>query len=152
MDELYSVNTKPFKRTYLVIQLLSAAAIIGSYFLGSSGLFFVPAIGFSRLITFPALLLMFIVTLVHNRTLRKRIDALGSIEDFEIRVQVYERVYRHRMQWNMITCLIICLLFILSGRYFFLYFSIFQVVLYLPFYPNPLLFRRELKNEEIILY
>lgn len=150
--DLYSVNTKPFKRAFLTIQLLSAAAVIASYFLGTSGLFFVPAIGFSRQITFPILMIMFLVTLWHSRNLRKRVEALGSIEDFETRVQQYEKVYRYRLQWNLVTCLILCLLFALSARYFFFYFSIFQVVLYLPFYPNTILFRRELRNEEIILF
>jgi len=136
----------------MLVQIASALAVIASYFIADGRLFFVPAIGFSRQITFPVLLIMFIVTLVQGQFIRKRINTIGSIEDFETRVVEYEKVYRHRLQWNLITCLILCVLFVLSGRYFFFYFSIFQIVLVMPFYPNTLLFRRELKNEEIILY
>ena len=150
--DLYSVNTKPFKRSFFIMQLLSAAAVTASYFLAESELLFVSIFAFSKKITYPILLVMFIVPLLHTRTLRKRIDALAAIEDFETRVQEYEKIYRYRLHWNLITCLTLCLLFVLSGRYFFFYFSILQVALYIPFYPNALLFKRELKNEEIILY
>lgn len=150
--DLYSVNIKPFKRAFAVTQLLSVAAVIASFFLAGSGTFFVPAFAFGRQITLPVLLIMFVVSLLHGRSLRKRINALGEIADFETKVQEYEKVYRYRLQWNLITTLILCILFVLTGRYFFFYFAILQVVLYLPFYPNLLLFRRELRNEEIILY
>jgi hypothetical protein len=128
------------------------SAVSASYFITRSELFFVSALAFSKQITFPVLLIMFIGTFLHGRSLRKRINAIGDIPEFETKVQVYEKVYSSRLQWNLISCLILCLLFVLSGRYFFFYFSIFQVVIVIPLYPNLLLFRRELKNEEIILY
>ena len=150
--DLYSIDTKPFKKIFTLIQLFSVAAILASFFLARTGWFFVPAFAFSRQITLPLLLIMFIATFLHGRALRKRIAAIGEIENFETKVEEYERYYRYRLQWNLIACLILCILFVLTGRYFFFYFSIFQVVLVIPFYPSQLLFRRELKNEEIILY
>ena len=150
--DLYSVNTKNFKRAFVLVAIGSVMAILASYFMGRSGLFFAPVIGISRKITFPVLLVMFIAAMWYGRLLRKRIVAMGQIEDFDLKVQEYEKVYRARLQWNLISCLILCLLFILSGRNFFFYFSILQFLLILPFFPSATLFKKELKNDEIILY
>lgn len=150
--DLYSINTKNFKRTFILVQVASALAIIASYFTVKSGVFVVPAIGISRTITLPLLLLMFILAMWSGRKLRKRIAAMSLIEDFELKVQEYEKVYRSRLQWNLISCLILCFLFVLTTRNFFFYFSILQALLILPFYPSATLFKRELRNNEIILY
>lgn len=150
--DLYSVNSRNFKRTFYLIEIYSAAAVIASFFLAESGLFFVPAFSISRQITFPVLLVMFVVAHFYGRSLRKRIRAMGQIESFEVKVEEYEKVYRFRMQWNLVSCLILCLLFILTARYFFFYFAIFHVLFVIPLYPNAGLFKRELRNEEIILY
>ena len=150
--DLYSVNTKYFKRTFVLVAIGSVLAILASYFIGKSGLFFAPVIGISRKITFPLLLIMFILAMWYGRSLRKRLNAMWAIEDFDLKVQEYEKIYRARLQWNLIACLILCLLFILTARIFFFYFSILQFLLILPFFPNAALFKRELKNDEIILY
>ena len=150
--DLYSVNAKPFRRSFILMELYSAIAIITSFLLARAGIFFIPMLGFSRKITFPLLLLMFLVSVWYGRSLRKRIGAVGSIQDFEARVQEYEKAYRFRLQWNLISCLILCVMFVLTERYFFFYFAIFHIVLGIPLYPNATLFKRELKNEEVILY
>lgn len=150
--DLYSVNTKNFKRAFVLVAIGSVMAILASFFIGKSGIFFAPVMGFSRKITFPVLLLMFIAAMWYGRVLRKRITAMGDIQDFELKVQEYQSIYRSRLQWNLISCLILCILFVLTGRNFFFYFSIFQFLLILPFFPNAALFKRELKNDDIILY
>lgn len=150
--DLYSVNTKNFKRTFVLVAIGSVMAILASYFIGKSGLFFAPVIGISRKITFPLLLIMFILAMWYGRSMRKRLNAMWQMEDFELKVQEYEKIYRARLQWNLVGCLILCFLFILTARNFFFYFSIFQFLLILPFFPNATLFKRELKNDEIILY
>jgi hypothetical protein len=150
--DLYSVNAKPFKRTFILYELYGVLAIIVSYFLGRSGLFFVPALSWGRQVALPTLLLMFIASTWFTRKLRKRLEAMRLVEDFELKMQEYEKVYRLRLQWSLLSCLILCVLFVMTERYFFLYFSIFQVLFVLPLYPNTTLFRRELKNDEVILY
>ena len=150
--DLYSVNTKNFKRAFVLVAVGSIMAILASYFIGKSGLFLAPVIGFSRKITFPLLLVAFIAAVWYGRSIRKQLNAMWQIGEFELRVQEYERIYRARLQWNLIGCLILCILFILTARNFFFYFSIFQLLLILPFFPSAALFRRELKNDEIILY
>src|SRR5215213_2441930 len=98
--DLYSVNTKPFKRAFILIELYSVVAVIASFIMADAGIFFVPMFGLSRKITFPLLLLLFFVSVWHGRNLRKRIASVSSIEDFEERVQEYEKAYRYRLHWN----------------------------------------------------
>lgn len=150
--QFYSVNTRNFKRAFVLVAIGSVMAILASYFIGKSGLFFTPVIGFSRKITFPLLLLAFIAAAWYGRSIRKQLHAMWQLNDFELKVQEYEKIYRSRLQWNLVGCLILCILFILTGRNFFFYFSIFQFLLVLPFFPSAALFKRELKNDEIILY
>lgn len=133
-------------------ELYGVLGIIVSYFLASRGLFFISVVGWGKQVTLPLLLVMFISAMWFTRKLRKRINAMHEIEDFEQKVQEYEKIYRARLQWNLLSCLILCLLFVLTGRFFFFYFSIFQVLFVIPLYPSAILFRRELKNEEVILY
>ena len=83
--DLYSVNARPFKRAFIFFELYGALAVIASYFLGRSGLFFVPALSWGRQVALPTLLAIFIVSTLFTRKLRKRLEALHQIEDFELK-------------------------------------------------------------------
>ncbi len=150
--ELYSIDKKNFRKAFFLVEIYGVLAIIISYFIARGGIYSVPLYSTGRQITMPILLLMVLISFIYMQRIRKRLGALDNVEDFEVKVQEYEKIYKARLQLLLLACVISCFLFILTARPFFFYYAILEVLIVLPYYPNAFLFKRELKNDEIILY
>ena len=148
--ELYSIPTKSYKNIFFSVLSANIAAIIISYLLVTQVLTVIP-LRVERSVTTPILLIMVAVAFIHSGQLRKKLNKLHEIEDFEEKLKAYEKIYKFRMMWHLGSVLVTCLIFVLTSRYYFFYWVIFDLLVSLPGYPSRELFKRELKNEEVIL-
>lgn len=148
--DIYTLNSKPYRRIFFSIIGINLLLIIGSYLsirFGFNGLAALLGTGFAL----PLLGVMIVLAIVHSIYQRQQLAQLSRYEDFEEKLTRYERIYKIRMLWYLFSCVVSCILYLIFERQLFLYFAILDLVTALPFYPAVALFRKELKNEEIIL-
>jgi hypothetical protein len=150
--ELLSLNIKNFKNIFFQAIIIDLVAIITSYFVVSNGFSIIPLSRFSRTFTLPVLLVLIILGVFHTQRQKKQLDQLGNIADFDEKVAGYEKIYKGRLHWFLFSCLVCCLVHVLTARMSFLYYAIIDMALSLPYYPNKILFQKDLKSDEIILY
>jgi hypothetical protein len=102
-------------------------------------------------LTLPILPVMAALAMVHSYYQKKKLAALRVINNFDERVEAHQKFYKFRLLWFLFSCLVCCVLSLLTGRNLFLYFAIFDIVAALPFFPALLLFKRELNNDQIMV-
>jgi uncharacterized membrane protein len=148
--DIYTVNSKPYRRFFLTIISMNVLFIAGSYLAIQQGLNGMAALlgtGFAM----PLLGLMIVLAIVHTLYQRRQLAQLSNYTDFEEKLSRYERIYRIRMLWYLFSCVVACILYLIFERKLFLLFALLDLVTALPFYPAVALFRKELKNDEVII-
>ncbi len=103
-------------------------------------------------LTLPILSVMVVLSVWHSKYQRKQLLALIIIDEFDARVQEYEKLYTFRMLWYLFSCLVSCFLAVLTGRTLFTYYAAFDILVSISYYPKLALFKRELQNDEIMFY
>lgn len=147
--QLTVVNFKKYKQIFFVSLIVNVIAVNISYFFVKNGTFSFEQF-YNKPLAMPVLIGMIALAWMHTILTRKKVDKLTKINDFERRVVMHERIYWFRMLWYLFSCIVCCILFILVTKKFFLYYAIFNVVFLLLLYPNKAVFKKELRNEEII--
>lgn len=148
--ELHHVPLKFYKNIFLQVIIVNVFAIIASYCL-TYFLPFQPVIQDQQVTTILLAIPIFIAG-YHTIHTKKQIRKLAEIADFDERVKKHVAVYRVRMLWYLGSCLFSCMLYILTTRNIFLYFAIFDLALALPGYPNKMVLKRELVNDDIVFH
>ncbi|NII25206.1 hypothetical protein HB364_08950 [Pseudoflavitalea sp. X16] len=149
---LYTIDVKKYKAYFFQTLITNIVITTGTYILLKNGIYILSGFDPGKKLTSPILFAMIILAVVHGQHQKKQVKKLEGISNFEDRVTAYEKIYKSRLLWFFFACFISCFLAILTGRYLFFYYAIFDIVFSLLCYPNLLLFKRELKNEEIIFY
>ena len=149
---LYSIDSKKFKSIFYQIQISNIIALIVTFILLKQGVYLLAGFDPGKKLTIPILGLMVVLAFVFATNQRKQLSRIVSIEDFDTRVAEYEKFYKFRMLWYLVSCFVSCGLVLLTGRYVFLIYGVFDILVALPFYPSLLMFKKELQNEEIILH
>lgn len=150
--DLFAIEKKRYKGIFMQVQISNVIAIVGSLVLVYFGGVMLLGYYLAQKIMLPVLGLVVLLSLFHTRYQRKQLAGLLTIINFEERLFVYEKFYRFRMLWYLFSCFVSCFLSVLTGRYLFVFYAAFDVLISSAFYPKIQLFRRELKNEEIVLY
>lgn len=150
--DLYTINIKKYKVSFFQTQVINVIAVIGSYLLVQNDLYILSGLVTGQNLTNPILIAMVLLAVVHSQYQKNRLKKLHAISDFDARVEEYETFYKIRMLWYLFSCIISCFLAVLTNRNVFLFFACFDILISLPFYPGLRLFKRELKNDEIMLY
>lgn len=150
--DLFSIEIKPYKTVFQQAQIANIIAIIGSYFLVRNGMYILSDFDLGKKSTSSVFIIIVIMGIVHTQYQKKKLTRISNIADFNIRVAEYEKLYKYRMLGFLFLCFASCLLFILTTRNTFFYYAIISEIIALCLYPSLLLFKRELKNDEIILY
>ncbi|HEX2533455.1 MAG TPA: hypothetical protein VHK69_06955, partial [Chitinophagaceae bacterium] len=71
---------------------------------------------------------MVLVAFVFSWYQRRELKKLQSITEFTARVNHHRKYYRNRLAWFVLSVITSCFLYYLTGRGFFLYFSLFELV------------------------
>ena len=150
--EIYSVEVKEFKSIFYTSLGVMAFFILGSYLWVFNGFIRLSIFGPLRSFSSPILIGMMVVAIFYSSYRRKRMNAINAEDDFSIKVKEYVKIYKLHSAWFVLSCFISCLLFVVTARNFFFYFSCVQLLITLATYPSRALFKRELKNEEVVVY
>ena len=150
--DLYTIDVKRYKAIFFQTLIANVLAIIGTYFLVRNGVYILSGFDPDKKLTTPVFIILFIISIVNSKKLKKKLEEISTIGDFEMRVSEYEKFYKTRTLWIIFFCFVSCLLCILTARYLNLYLAIYFVIVSIPYYPSLLVFKHELKNDEIIFY
>ncbi|MCP9752895.1 hypothetical protein [Ferruginibacter sp. HRS2-29] len=150
--DFFTIPIKKYKQVFWTTVAVNVAAVITTYILFQKGTYLLRGFDPGSKLTLPFLGLVVILAVIHSNYQRKRLQQLVTIEDFETRVAAYEKFYTLRMWWFVFSCASSCLLTLFTNRPLFIYYGAFDILMSLPFFPARKRFRRELQNEEILLY
>jgi len=150
--EFYSVDAKPFKRIYFQSIAYNVVGILAAFTLVRNGFFILPRTFTSEGIVWGLIGLFIVLNMQHTRRVKSKMAEMSILEDFESKVQAYEKIFRFRTMWFLFACLLSCMLFVITSRTTFLYWSIIDLIFLLPLYPGLTFLKKELGNDDIILY
>ncbi len=149
---LYTIDARKYKALFFQVLLSNIVATTGTYILLKNDIYILAGFDPGKKLTLPILLGMVLLTILLAQHQRKQLKKIDEIDSFEDKVTAYEKIYRSRVLLSLFACFVSCFLALLTGRFNFFYYAIFDIVASLPSYPNLFLFKRELKNNEIIFY
>jgi len=135
-----------FKSCFFGMALLIAIAFVIARYSMSYNVAFLAGKGFSWLL----IGLLFIGTVIYGQYYDRELKRILELENFNEKVQPYTTLYKRRILWNCLSMLFTIGLLILTRKSGYLYFSIFQLVVMIPLFPNKLFIGKELKQDDII--
>lgn len=150
--EFLSLNLRTFKKVFFQCLTINILIIAASYTSMILGLPYLLPVHLTRNFTSFFLIIMIIPAVVYTQRLKKDLAGLDEITDFEEKAMRYEKIYKNRLYWFLFSCIISCVLYVLSSRSIFLFYAVFDLAITFPYYPNKAVFQRELKSDEIIFY
>ena len=150
--DLYTVDIKKYKSVFYICLVTNIVCTAFSFLLAANGFRLLSNFYPDTRLTLSILFMMVVFAFLHSSFTRSRLRKLSLIESFEERVAAYEKLYRLRIIWFLFSGFVSCALAVLSGRTLFCYYAMFDIVISLSYYPNLILFKKELNNEEIIFY
>ena len=148
--DLYTIDVRRYRNIFWQTLIPKLVVAVASFFMVTNGIYLLEGFDPGKKLTLPVLILLVILATFHSQYQRKRLAKLQEITDFDQRVEEYEKFYQFRLLWYLFSCLVSCGLSLLTGRYLFLGFAALDILISLPLFPSLQLFKRELKNEEII--
>jgi hypothetical protein len=150
--EIYSIEVREFKGIFYTSLSMMALFIVGSFLWVSSGFVTFSIFSLLRILSSWILIGMMLLTIVYGSYRRKRMNAINTEDDFSVKVKEYVKIYKLHNAWFVLSCFVSCFLFVVTSRNFFFYFACVQLLITLAAYPSRALFKRELKNEEVVVY
>lgn len=149
--DLYSVSISRFKNLFFQSAFLMVMAIVACYILINNGYIILSNFDPGRKYTLPILFGMVLLSVFYSYYRKNSLERIFRYAGFDEQVMAYEKVYKSTLGWYLFSCLISCFLSVLTARNAFLYYALFDLLVTLPYYPNKIIFRKELRNDEIIL-
>jgi hypothetical protein len=147
----FAVNIKNHKRAWQLSLTICGMAVVGSLLLVQNGITIFLAFDRTTDITTPVLVIFLAVSFIYSWYSRRMLKKLNTYEDFETKLIQYEKIYKTRLVWRVTTCLLSCFLYVLTAGYWFLFFALLELLFSIAAFPNKVIFRKELKNDEIVL-
>ena len=148
--EFSSLDPRNFKKIFFQFFLINLISVIASYIVVKEGLFVAPLYSLGKQMIRPSMYTIAVLAIFYTQWQKKQVARLATFENFEERVVEYEKVYKYRLYWYLFACLVACVLFLLTAINVFFIFGILDVLMLLPYYPNKLLFKKDLKNNELV--
>ena len=149
--ELYTIDTKTFKNLFLQSAVPMWLLVGGSFVIVNNGYITLPNFDPLHKYSWMILLGMVILAVIYAYWRKKQLKQVYDQHTFEAEIRKYQNVYRLTMGWYLFSCIVSIALYLFTTRSMFLFFALYDVVISLQYYPTRSLFKRELRNDEIIL-
>jgi hypothetical protein len=146
----YSINPKGFRTVFYSVVTANIVIVTVSFVLIKIGFRLIPGLKLERNVIMIAMYAMVGLAAAHTLYGKKMLKQIYDIQEFESRINAYEKVYRFRLFWYLFSGIITCLIAVITGAMVFFYFGLVDIFLTLPYYPSLRLFRTELRNPEIV--
>lgn len=144
-----TVSLKMYKTYFLTLLFSACAATLLSYIFVAAGLFIQLPLDEGRLYKNISLVAIITASFAYSYYLKKQREKLNTIEDYDLKIGIHLILYRKRILWGFLNCLLACILFAVIGYKIFFYFSLIDIVMLLPQFPNKAVFSKELNDDEI---
>lgn len=149
--ELYPVSVKKYKRLFIAILITNIVLITVPFVLVKMGYVFFPAYKGSKLISYSLMGFLIAVSLLQVNYQRKKLIQIAWIPSFTERLHHYDKLFTIRMYWHLLSCIVTAIIVTVTLDTYFFYYGIFDVVFAFMYYPRLALFRRELREENIVI-
>ncbi|RXK59729.1 hypothetical protein ESA94_11755 [Lacibacter luteus] len=137
-------------RPYFFLLLFTACVLtLISYSLVAADLYVHLPLEDARLYKNIFFIIIVAASFVYGYYLKKQREKLQAIEDYDLKIATHIILYRKRILWGFLNCLLACILFVIIGYKTFFYFALIDVVMMLMQFPNKAVFNKELNDDEI---
>jgi glucan phosphoethanolaminetransferase (alkaline phosphatase superfamily) len=144
-----TVALKSYRPYFFTFLFAACATTLCSYLAVTAGFFIEWEPGQSRLLKNIFVVAIIASSFGYSYYLRKQREHLQNIEDFDAKLDFHTTVYRKRILWGFLNCLLACILYPVVAYSTFLYFAVFDIILMLTQFPNRVVFSKELNDDEI---
>lgn len=149
--DLFVVNAKPFRvKFYQTVSLILLSVAGGFLIMTLRWVYPLPAFS-GKAISLPFFFLLIVASLMYSWHRKKKLEQIIAQDNFELQISSYKKLYQTTMGWHLFSALTSCLFALLTYRTNFLLYGLIDLIIMLQFYPGQRLFRRELRNEEIVV-
>jgi hypothetical protein len=150
--ELKAVDIAPYKKAHTGVLFICILSVASSFFIVKQGYAVLanePEIKTIKdIIMFGMIGLAALFTFYQQRQKQK----LLSFIVFDEKLTFYQKIFRTRLWWYAISCATSAFLLFLTARKIFLYFALFDLLLMLITFPNKVLIKKELNEEDLIVH
>jgi membrane protein implicated in regulation of membrane protease activity len=150
--ELKAMDIAPYKKAYIGVLFICILSVTASFLIVWQGYAILANIPETKTVKDIIMYSMIGVAAIFSSYQRKQKQKLATLTDFDEKISFYQKIYNTRLWWHVISCVISAFLLFLTARKFFLYLAIFDLVLMLLAFPNKMLFKKELNEEDLIVH
>jgi hypothetical protein len=143
-----SLNLRSFKRIFILCLIVNLLVIAGSYL---AFIYRLPFLQHLQIIKSSSAYFSIVMglTFIHILWQKRQLEAIDKASNFEEKVVRYSALYRNRLYWLLLWCMVSCVLFLLSYINTFFYFALIVMLFFLPYYPYKFQIQKELKDDDI---
>jgi hypothetical protein len=150
-NSFLSINLGTYRKLFYQAMIPLATAIIISLLIVTLSPFDFSFITIKR-IALPVMAILAVLAFVHSGFQKKKMKRLNNYSNFDQKAEAYQKIYRLRLFWFLISGFTCCFIYLFSLHKIFILFAIFDALLLISNFPNKKIFERELNNDEIIFY
>ena len=149
MDKL-TINLSAFRKKFILFFLLVCFVVIGGYLLVLNGYTILESPEDTTELRNIFIIVLIGLTLIASWWKRNYKKKLGSTRTFSGKLSYYKRIFLSRLWWNLFSAAAASFLLVLTGRFIFLYFAVFEVLITALSYPFELVIKSDLGREDIL--
>lgn len=149
MDKL-TINLSAFRKKFILLFLLVCLVVIGGYLLVLNGYTILESPEDTTELRNILIIVLIVLALVASWWKRNQKKKLVSTRTFSGKLSYYKQIYLSRLWWNLFSASAATFLFVLTGRFIFLYFALFEVLITALSYPFELVIKSDLGREDIV--
>lgn len=149
MDKL-TINLSSFRKKFIFFFSLVCLVVMGAYLLVLNGYTILETSEDTTELRNIFIIVLIGLALVASWWKRNQKKKLSSTRTFSGKLSYYKRIYLSRLWWNLFSASAASFLFLLTGRYIFLYFALFEVLITALSYPFELVIKSDLGREDIV--
>lgn len=149
MDKL-TIDLSAFRKKFILFFLLVCLVVIGGYLLVLNGYTILESPEDTPELRNIFIIVLIGLTLIASWWKRNQKKKLGSTRTFSGKLSYYKRIFLSRLWWNLFSASAASFLFVLTGRFIFLYFALFEVLITALSYPFELVLKSDLGREDIV--
>ncbi|HEU5164855.1 MAG TPA: hypothetical protein VFU29_04915 [Chitinophagaceae bacterium] len=150
--ELKAMDIAPYKKAYTGVLFICILSVAASFFIVRQGYAILANIPETKTVKDVIMYSMIGAALIFSFYQQKQKQKLLSFTDFDEKRAFYQKIFRSRLWWYALSCIVSALLLFLTARKIFFYFACFDLLVMLLTFPNKTFIKKELNEEELIIH
>ncbi len=144
-----TIILKTYKPYFFTLLFIAIALTFVSYLMVTAGLYIHFPVEEARLYKNIFFVIIISASFGYSYYLKKQREKLQAIEDYDLKATTHLTLYRKRILWGFLNCVLACILFVMIGYKTFFYFALIDLFMMLMQFPNKAVFSKELNDDEI---